>query len=182
MPQNQSPVSQRGRIRAAGDRPSARQLQEILSISCAGLPSSPTPALPAGLAPRYLQQSPARPRSALQNLNPYCGLPPAHPPLPACGALPARVDAAHTVWAAKSLEPGRCRVGSVWPDTRARGRLRRGQACSNGPPAARQCLHARVEPGGGGEERGGLGLVAGGWWRVGCEGGRGGVSSAPGWD
>lgn len=66
--------------------------------------------------------------------------------------------AAHSVWAAKSLEPGRCRVGSVWPDTRARGRLRRGQACSCGPPAARPCLHARVVGRGGGGSRRGTGM------------------------
>lgn len=54
-----SPQSQRGRIWATGNRPSAPQLQEILSH--AGLPSSPTPALPAGLPPSLPAAVPSSP-------------------------------------------------------------------------------------------------------------------------
>lgn len=142
-----------GRVQAAGDLPSIPQLQEILSICCAGIPSNSTP--PGRVAPLLPAAVPGSPSLCSPESESIVWAAARASTTARLRDAPGSVDAAHTVWAAKSLEPGRCRVGSVWPDTRARGRLRRGQACSSGPPAARQCLHARVESGcGGGGERG----------------------------
>lgn len=150
--------SRSGRARAIGGPTSCPAAQKkILSISCAGLPSSRTPALPAGLPLLYLQQSQARPRSALQNLNPYCGLPPSHPPPPACGALE---PASRLRWPWHN----RYRLQRVWSPDGAEwavcgqtlgpggGSVEAKPALVARPPSVRRCLHARVV--GGGEQEG----------------------------
>lgn len=76
--------------------------------------SNPSP--PGRVAPRYLQQSQARPRSALQNLNPYCGLPPARASTTArlrgAGAgVPAPVAAQHSRY---GLQRVWSRDGAEW--------------------------------------------------------------------
>ena len=67
----ESSQSRPGKDRTVGDRPPARQLQEILAISRPGLPSSMPQCSWRGCpVPSYLRRSRARPRSARRNLNP----------------------------------------------------------------------------------------------------------------
>lgn len=104
-PKAEPSQSRPGRDRAAGYRPPAWYLREILAIS------RPAPlffalALPAGSCDHsYLQRSRARPRSARPNPNPCCGLPAGSPQPPVRGALgPASCSGCRV-----SLGPGSAR-------------------------------------------------------------------------